>query len=236
MVTLDRVKHIDVEADLAIWQRYARAQGVHPAIRAYLNICPDHFYRITDTDRGQFFVTARGWEDLSLMLLAYEEDGIEVSADWFMQYLQYDEIARSFSLFYDLFRSTANGATDAAGLSLAQRLLGEPDALAVRSATECLALASMLLGIISLINCCIPFFQFPLAAAAIVLAIISKKGRPFHGFAIAGLVIGIISVLISIGMTFYWGLVLEMMQDPEFMEMYDEIMRMYMTPTTPAPQ
>ena len=99
-----------------------------------------------------------------------------------------------------------------------------------------LALASMLLGIISLINCCIPFFQFPLATAAIVLAIISKKGRPFHGFAIAGLVIGIISVLISIGMTFYWGLVLEMMQDPEFMEMYDEIMRMYMTPTTPAPQ
>lgn len=93
-----------------------------------------------------------------------------------------------------------------------------------------MALASMLLGIFSLINCCIPFFQFPLAALAIVLAIISRKGRPFHGFAIAGLVIGILSVVISIGMTFYWGLVLEMMQDPEFMEMYDEIMRMYMNP------
>lgn len=93
-----------------------------------------------------------------------------------------------------------------------------------------LALASMLLGIFSLINCCIPLFQFPLAALAIVLAVISKKGQPFHGFAIAGLVIGIISVLISIGMTFYWGLVLEMMQDPEFMEIYDEIMKTYMTP------
>ena len=33
MVTLDRVKHIDVSADLAIWQRYAVAQGVHPAVR-----------------------------------------------------------------------------------------------------------------------------------------------------------------------------------------------------------
>lgn len=93
-----------------------------------------------------------------------------------------------------------------------------------------MALASMLFGIFSLLACCIPFFQFPLAVTAIVLAAISKKGRPFHGFAVAGLVIGIISVLISIAMTFYLGMVLEMMQDPEFMKMYDEIMKMYMTP------
>ena len=93
-----------------------------------------------------------------------------------------------------------------------------------------LALASMLIGIFSFINCCIPFIQFPLAVTAIVLAIISKKGRPFTGFAIAGLVVGIISVLISLGMTLYWGLVLDMMQDPEFMEIYNEIMQMYEIP------
>ena len=144
MVTLDRVKHIDVEADLAIWQRYALAQGVHPAVRTYLCVCPDHFYRITDTDRGLFFVTARGWEDLSLMLCAYEEEGISVDVNWFLQYLQHDEIARSFGLYYDLFRHFAGRNGQAEGFSLGQMLLGDPGKLAARSSTECLAIAAML--------------------------------------------------------------------------------------------
>lgn len=90
-----------------------------------------------------------------------------------------------------------------------------------------MALASMIVGIFALLTCCIPFIQFPLAVIAIVLVILSKKGRPFHGFAIAGLVMAIISVLISIGMTFYWGYVIKLMNDPEFMSMYNEIMEMY---------
>ena len=90
-----------------------------------------------------------------------------------------------------------------------------------------MALASMIVGIFALLTCCIPFVQFPLAVISIVLVILSKKGRPFHGLAIAGLVMAIISVLVSIGMTFYWGYVLKLMNDPEFMEMYNEIMEMY---------
>ncbi len=145
MVTLDRVKHIDVEADLAIWQRYALARGVHPAIRTYLSVYPDHFYRITDTDRGQLFVTARGWEDLSLMLSAYEEEGVAVGPDWFLQYLQYDEIARAFGLYYDLFRHFMQSPGFGAGdFSLGEWLLRDPAGLAARSSTECLALAAML--------------------------------------------------------------------------------------------
>ena len=144
MVTLDRVKHIDVEADLGVWQRYAIEQGVHPAVRTYLSVYPDHFYRITDTDRGQFFVTARGWEDLSLMLSAYEEDGISVGPEWFLQYLQHDEIARSFGLYYDLFRHFAVNGAGAEGFSLAKRLMDAPELLAARSSTECLAIAAML--------------------------------------------------------------------------------------------
>ena len=145
MVTLDRVKVIDVEADLTIWQRYALAQGVHPAVRTYLSVYPDHFYRITDTDRGQFFVTARGWEDLSLMLSAYEEEGISVDANWFLQYIQYDEIARSFGLYYDLFRHFAQSPGFGAGdFSLGECLLRDAAGLAGRSSAECLALAAML--------------------------------------------------------------------------------------------
>ena len=146
MVTLDRVKHIDVEADLPIWRRYALEMGVHPAVRTYLSVYPDHFYNITNTDRGQLFVTARGWEDLSLMLTALEEDGETVDEKWFLQYLQHDAIARSFGLYYDLFRHFADRLTeaDADSFSLSALLLRDPDALAARSSTECLALAAML--------------------------------------------------------------------------------------------
>ena len=142
MVTLDRVKHIDVEADLSIWLRYAIEQGVHPAIRTYLSLCPDHFYKIKETDRGQMFVTARGWEDLSLMLAAYEEDGIDLGPEWFLQYLQYDEIARSFGLYYDLFRRFSARLTDDA--TLHDLLLADPEGLSACASTECLAIASTL--------------------------------------------------------------------------------------------
>ena len=144
MVTLDRVKLIDVEASLPIWQRYALAQGVHPAIRTYLTVYPDHFYRITDTDRSQLFVTARGWEDLSLMLSAYEEEGISVGPEWFLQYLQHDEIARSFGLYYDLFRHFSTESQPDERRTVAEALLASPEACESRSSTECLAIAAML--------------------------------------------------------------------------------------------
>ncbi len=144
MVTLDRVKHIDVSADRAVWQRYAVAQGVHPAVRTYLSVYPDHFYRISETDRGLSFVTARGWEDMSLMLRTLEEDGVHMDADWCLQYLQDDEVARSFALYYDLFRHFSAQAKTEVGFSLADQLLTEPEALAALSSTECLAVAAML--------------------------------------------------------------------------------------------
>ena len=155
MVTLDRVKHIDVSADLDVWRRYAVAQGVHPAVRTYLSVYPDHFYRITETDRGLLFVTARGWEDMSLMLRACEEDGVRVGADWCLQYLQDDEVARSFALYYDLFRHFAengdigldsDGSADETPevFSISDLLLGKQEALSERSSTECLAIAAML--------------------------------------------------------------------------------------------
>ena len=148
MVTLDRVKHIDVAADLAVWQRYAVEQGVHPAVRTYLSVYPDHFYRITETDRGLLFVTARGWEDMSLMLSAMTEDGVDVDGDWCLQYLQDDEIARSFALYYDLFTHLTDRIQTGVGVpepfSLARLLADNPPVLSARTSTECLAIAAML--------------------------------------------------------------------------------------------
>ena len=149
MVTMDRVKHIDVAADLEVWQRYAVARDIHLVVRTYLSVWPDHFYRITETERGLCFVTARGWEDMSLMLRAMEEDDTPVDSDWCLQYLQDDGIARSFALYYDLFRHLTKQMQTDVGLdgdfSLAELLMGNPEALASWSSTQCLAAAAMLL-------------------------------------------------------------------------------------------
>ena len=68
LVTLDRVRRIDIEPNLAVWQEYARAHRLHPAVQAYLELRPQHFYRIQNDVDGPQFVTARGWEDLSAVL------------------------------------------------------------------------------------------------------------------------------------------------------------------------
>ncbi len=141
MATLDRVKHMEIAAEVAVWQEYARRQDLHPAIRTYLYLYPEHFYNITNTDRGQLFVTARGWEDLSYILRAYEGDGESVGEEFFLQYLQHDEIARSFAMYYDIFRRYGGGDGDA---SPARQFAEQPERLAACSATECLAIASML--------------------------------------------------------------------------------------------
>ncbi len=138
MATLDRVKNMEIAADLAVWQDYALRQNIHPAVRTYLTVYPEHFYNITNSDRGQLFVTARGWEDLSCILLSYEESGETVNGEFFLQYLQHDEIARSFAMYYELFRHfSGEGA-------LAERLSADAERLASFTATECLAAAAML--------------------------------------------------------------------------------------------
>ncbi len=90
-----------------------------------------------------------------------------------------------------------------------------------------LALASMIVSIFALLSCCVPFIQFPLAVVAIVLVILSKKGQPLHGFAIAGLVLSILSIVISIAAVFYYGAVFQLMSDPEFMAIYEDMMKIY---------
>ena len=61
LVTLDRVRRIDIEPKLSVWQDYARAHRLHPAVTAYLELRPQHFYKIENDVDGVQFVTARGW-------------------------------------------------------------------------------------------------------------------------------------------------------------------------------
>lgn len=103
IVTLDRVRRIDVEADCGVWMEYAYQQSVHGAILSYLAIHGDHFYLVECNADEKHFVTARGWEDLSEILKSYEALGVEVTEKLVIQYLQKREIAREFAAYYRLY-------------------------------------------------------------------------------------------------------------------------------------
>lgn len=103
IVTWDRLKRIDVEPDFAVWKEYAYKKGVHASIITYLDIKKDDFYKIETTVDGKSFVTARGWSDLSDMIILYEKNGITVDEKLIAQYLQNRKIAKDFAVYYDLF-------------------------------------------------------------------------------------------------------------------------------------
>ena len=69
IVTLDRLKVIEVEPDYEEWRIYASQKELHNSILTYLDIKKEDFYQIETTVDGKNYVTARGWEDLSLSLI-----------------------------------------------------------------------------------------------------------------------------------------------------------------------
>lgn len=103
IVTLDRLRKIEVEPDYAAWKRYALDKGVHPAIMSFLEIKPDCFYSVETKPSGKSFVTARGWDDLSEIITLFEATGKPVDQSLVVQFVQDDEIAERFALYYDLF-------------------------------------------------------------------------------------------------------------------------------------
>lgn len=103
IVTLDRLKRIDVEPDLAVWQKYAQNEGVNSAVLSYLQIKKDDFYSVQTTVDGKLFVTARGWVDLAGIIDLYEKNHLPVDIDLISQYIQDQRIARDFAAYYDLF-------------------------------------------------------------------------------------------------------------------------------------
>ena len=103
IVTLDRVKRIDVEPDLDVWKEYARVRNLHPSILSYLSIKKEHFYHIENTADRTCFVTARGWEDLSSILYGYEDMKFHPDENLVRQYLQDEDIARDFAAYYQLY-------------------------------------------------------------------------------------------------------------------------------------
>ena len=104
VVTLDRVRQIDVEANLPVWLDYARERQLHGAVISYLSVKPDRFYTVERKNGALSFVTARGWEDLSQILQSYETLNVPISEALAAQYLHREETARDFAAYYRLYR------------------------------------------------------------------------------------------------------------------------------------
>ena len=104
MVTLDRLRRIDIDVDVSVFLEYAATVGVHGAIQAFLDIRKDYFYRIRADVEQVDFVTARGWEDLSKMLLSYERNSYPVTPGMIREYLSDPEIGEAFYVYYELYK------------------------------------------------------------------------------------------------------------------------------------
>lgn len=103
VVTLDRLKRIDVTEDFAVWKEYGYEKNMHGAILAYLEIKKKHFYSVRMDLDGKHFVTARGWEDLSLHIKAYEKLQLPITEEVVRAFLQDNEIAKDFTDYYGLY-------------------------------------------------------------------------------------------------------------------------------------
>lgn len=103
VVTLDRVRKLEIEPNLEVWKDYAYKKQIHESILSYLNIKQENFYAVETTVDGKQFVTARGWEDLSCILKSYEEMNIPVTFETIRSYLQYEKIAKDFFHYRELY-------------------------------------------------------------------------------------------------------------------------------------
>ena len=103
IVTLDRVKRIDVTADFPVWKEYAYQNGIHGAVTAYLEIRKEHFCRVVNDPDGRHFVTPRAWEDLSDSLRVYESLSLPVGRELIAGFIQDPEIMKSFAVYYELW-------------------------------------------------------------------------------------------------------------------------------------
>ena len=131
LVTLDRLKVMEIEPDFDAWQRYAREAGVHRSIQTFLDIRRDFFYRIETGGQERAYVTARGWEDLSDAIFLYEENGYPVDEALVSQYIRHQRIADEFTTYYALYKKYRG---EYQIREILDRTAGEPMLLRARAA------------------------------------------------------------------------------------------------------
>ena len=104
VVTMDRLKVMEMEADYRTWKEYALERHLHSAVLNFLDLKKEYFYHMEITAKGRSYVTARGWEDLSEILCHYEEESLKVDETLVSQYIRNERIVREFTAYYDLYQ------------------------------------------------------------------------------------------------------------------------------------
>ncbi len=104
MVTLDRVRYLNIEADYKVWKEYAREKHLHNAILSYLELRQKNFYRVEADVDGIRFVTARGWEDLSSLMQVYEKLDLPVDESVIREFIHHEDVAEDVAAYFELYR------------------------------------------------------------------------------------------------------------------------------------
>lgn len=102
--TRDRMKYIKVEPDYDAWKEYALKRNVERSIISFLDIRQDCFYTVETTVEGFSVVTPRSWEDLSQSIRMHKRLGMKVDIDLISQYIQSENVARDFGIYYELYQ------------------------------------------------------------------------------------------------------------------------------------
>lgn len=112
-VTADRLRMLRLRPDLAAWKEYMMPRGIHPLVLAYLECYSEDLHQLGTEDGVVTIVTPRAWEDLSLQLYFYEQEGAAVGETVIGQVIQNEAVAKRFWLHYKkkeqaLYRKTAS--------------------------------------------------------------------------------------------------------------------------------
>ncbi len=89
------------------------------------------------------------------------------------------------------------------------------------------AIFSLALGMFSIMSCSSPPVQLLLGSGAILLAYLSKDGKPFHKAAILGMILGILAIFSSFLMFFNFLFVLKLLDDPSYAALFRQILSQY---------
>lgn len=103
VVTMDRLKIMEIEPDYKAWRKYAVQKEIHRSILTYLDIRKQDFYEIETTVDGKSYITARGWEDLSEAIYLYEENNFPIDESLISQYIHNKQILNEFTVYYSLY-------------------------------------------------------------------------------------------------------------------------------------
>lgn len=143
-VTADRMRMLHLRADYDAWRAYMVHHHIHPIVLSYLNDHRKQFYVFEKGADGTALVTARGWEDLSVMLRMMEEQGFEIDLPFIAQFIQMAQVAREFLTYYNQYAAIIDSgiADEIMDTDPTPELVEKVDAL---SFTERWALTSVLL-------------------------------------------------------------------------------------------